>query len=245
MQKPPEPRAFNVPRAVLALAGAFVAVHVVRALLPAQAAITFLLTFAFIPARYAAESAIAAVLPGGSAAAVWGFVTYMFLHGDAFHLLVNCVWMLAFGSVLARRLGASRFLAFSVTCAVAGAALHLFSRWGDPVPVVGASAAISGQMAGAVRFVFLPAGQPGQFGLPRRNMRTMTPASLRQVLSNPGALLFLGVWAGINLIAGVAGMVPGGERAEIAWEAHFGGFIAGLLLFGLFDGAARKRRGSP
>src|SRR5680860_906121 len=140
----PEP-IFNVPRAVLAASAVMIAVQVIRGLLPDEIGITALLALAFIPARY---SGAAAELPGGYLTAITSFVTYMVVHGGWMHLLVNLLWMLAFGTAVARRIGAVGFFEFSILCGVAGALTHLALHWGEMAPVVGASAAISGQMAG-------------------------------------------------------------------------------------------------
>src|SRR5680860_877554 len=113
---------FNVPRAVLVAALVMIAVQVVRGLLPDEIDITVLLALAFIPARY---SGAAAELPGGYIACVTSFVTYMVVHGGWMHLLVNLLWMLAFGTAVARRIGARGFYEFSILCGIAGALTHL------------------------------------------------------------------------------------------------------------------------
>ena len=113
-------RAFNLPPVVVWSAAILVAVHVARSLLPPQADLTLLLTFGFIPARYGE----AAFLPGGSAALLWTPLTYALLHADALHLAVNLFWMAGFGSAIARRFRAGRFLLLCALGAVAGAALQ-------------------------------------------------------------------------------------------------------------------------
>ena len=86
----------------------------------------------------------------------------MVVHAGWVHLVVNVLWMLAFGSAVARRVGDRKFVVFSVMCGVAGAVTHLVCHFGEMAPVVGASAAISGQMAGALRFIFT--AQPSRAG---------------------------------------------------------------------------------
>jgi membrane associated rhomboid family serine protease len=136
---------FNVPRAVLVTSALIIAVQVIRGLLPDEIDITVLLGLAFIPARY---SGAALELPGGYVTSVTSFVTYMVVHSGWMHLLVNVLWMLAFGTAVARRIGDRGFYDFSILCGIAGALTHLVFHWGEMAPVVGASAAISGQMAG-------------------------------------------------------------------------------------------------
>src|ERR1700688_2543531 len=114
----------------------------------------FLYTFAFIPSRYDSSVVPDGALPGGFGAELWTFVTYSLIHADWMHYGVNAVWLLPFGSAVARRFGAPRFLAFFAVTAAAGAAMHLVTHAGGQVLVIGASAAISGTMAAAMRFAF-------------------------------------------------------------------------------------------
>ncbi len=75
-----------------------------------QQDIEFVLTFAFIPARYDTSAVLGGVLPGGFGAQLWTFVTYSLIHADWTHLGVNAVWLLPFGSAVARRFGDPRDL---------------------------------------------------------------------------------------------------------------------------------------
>ena len=80
----------------------------------------FLLTFAFIPARYGTDLVVGGALPGGFGADLWTFFTYAFLHADLLHLGVNLAWLLPFGTALARRFGTWRYVAFMLVVAAAG-----------------------------------------------------------------------------------------------------------------------------
>src|ERR1700676_1401908 len=145
---------FNLPGAVIFLIAVLVGIHVVREyLLSPDVDFAALLTFAFIPARITQAGQVGGVLPGGEAAAIWSFLTYSLLHADWGHVAINCLWLAAFGSPLARRFGAARFLLFSAVGAIGGAFLHLAVHPDDMTPLVGASAAISAHMAGAIRFI--------------------------------------------------------------------------------------------
>ena len=229
----PQPPAFNVPGPIKIFAGLIVAIHIVRNLLPQALDIELLLAFAFIPARYSAEVAERFAFPGGFLADIWTFGTYALIHGDVMHLIINAFWLLAFGSPLAWRFGAKRFFLFSLVCAVAGAVLHLVTHVGEFVPVVGASAAISGHMAAVTRFMFQAGGpfsgrrDPGAFRVPA--------LPLVEALKNPQVLVFLGFWLFINLWFGVSDLGIAGAQGAIAWQAHLGGFFAGLVLFRFFD----------
>lgn len=232
--RPREPL-LNAPGVVVAAILVFAAIHLWRSSLDESADIAVLLRFAFIPARYDPTSPYLPDMLGGAPAEVWTFLSYAFLHGDWTHLLVNSVAMLAFGSAVAWRFGAARFLLFSALCAVAGAAAHLALHAGEPQPVIGASAAISGQMAAAMRFMF-EAGGPLGAGRRRGRAAFSIPAvPLRVALRNPSTVVFLLAWFGTNIAFGFGGIALGAETASIAWEAHIGGFLAGLVLFRLFD----------
>src|SRR5262249_9643248 len=198
----------------------------------------FLITFAFIPARYSSSSLFSGELPGGWGADIWTFVTYAFIHGNATHLLLNSIWLLPFGSALARRLGTVRFLAFFAATAAAGAAFHLATNVGSEQPVIGASGAISGFMAASVRFAFqrvvpldpLAGGDERSYRVPA--------VPLLAALRDMRIMVFLGAWFGLNILFGLGTLAMPGMDQAIAWQAHIGGFLAGLLLFALFDPVA-------
>ncbi|GAB4232611.1 MAG: rhomboid family intramembrane serine protease [Methyloligellaceae bacterium] len=221
--------AFNIPASVAGLLGLIAAVHVLRKVLPPETDIWLLYVLAFIPARYGPAGAD---LPGGAIADLTSPVTYLLVHGDLMHLVVNSVWMLAFGSAVARRVGNGRFLVFSIYCGIAGALTHLALHAGETVPVVGASAAISGQMGGALRILF---GARYSVSLAGESLATVELRPLLHTLLNPRMLVFIAIWTAINLLFGLGYLSFGGGDAAIAWEAHIGGFLAGLLGFGWFD----------
>jgi membrane associated rhomboid family serine protease len=194
-----------------------------------------LLLFAFIPARYDATVLIDGVVPGGLGAQIWTFVTYALLHGDWTHLGLNSVWLLAFGAPVARRFGALRFIAFFAVTAAAGAAMHLAIYSGQPVPMIGASASISGLMAASIRFAFQRSGPLSMLGRDDPAAYRVPALPLLAVLRDARALTFLAVWFGLNLVFGVGAVSLNGSEQPIAWQAHIGGFLAGLLAFALFD----------
>ena len=222
--------AFNLPPVIVWSAGLLLAVHLLLQLLPFPSYSELVLALAYVPARYG-EAAY--LLPGGVAARFWTPFTYALLHGGWLHLTVNLFWMASFGSAVARRFGAGRFLTLSAAAAAAGALAHHLVDPGSESLLVGASAAISGQTAAAVRFAFAPGGPLGG-GAGGQSYCRPAP-SLWQTMSDGRALGFLAVWFGINLLFGLgSGLVPG-VGGEIAWQAHVGGFLAGLILFALLD----------
>jgi membrane associated rhomboid family serine protease len=235
----PRERIFNVPVVVLSLLAAMGLIHALMTLvLSADQASDFLVLFAFIPARYDVKLLSELWWVPGWGAAVWTFLTYAFIHGNLMHLGFNGVWLLAFGTPVARRFGPLRFLIFFLFSAAVGAALHLAVHLGEPLPMVGASAAISGAMAAAMRFAFQRGGPLGPFRRDDEAAYRVPAAPLLVLLREPRLVVFLIVWFGVNLLFGL-GIVslPGESDMPIAWEAHIGGFLAGLVTFVLFDPA--------
>jgi membrane associated rhomboid family serine protease len=225
----------NVPPVVTAT---LVVMCVVREwVLSPPANVSVLLLFAFIPARY--DPVIGQGAPGGVGAELWTFVTYALLHGNVLHLAINAVWFLAFGSAVARRFGATRFLLFFVVTAAAGAAVHFATHVREAVPLVGASAAISGYMAAAIRFAFQGGGPLGLWRAPETHTYHVPAAPLRVALLDSRVLAFLAVWFGLNILLGLGSLPLAGSGQDIAWQAHIGGFLAGLLLFRWFDPVPR------
>lgn len=225
------PPAINAPKIVVWMIAIMVGLHLLREVLPASTDSAILRYFAFIPARF---TDIGYSHLGGLPASLWGWLSYNFLHGDFTHLLVNCMWMLAFGSAVAWRVGPKRFLIFSLVCGACGALLHLVFHWAEPYPVIGASAMISGHMAAAIRFIFRQNGAFGMLGKMHSLQQPVPLATVTEVFQDRRSLVFVAVWAGINLLVGL-GAASFGSGSTVAWEAHIGGFVAGLLLFGYFD----------
>lgn len=226
--------AVNLPRVVAWTLVLLAAIHLIRAfVLTADQDTLVIVLFSFIPARY--DPVIGPAFPGGLLADLWTPVTYSLLHGDIFHLTVNTIWLAAFGSALAWRLGAGRFLLFTLGAAVAGAMLHLAAHTGEAVPMVGASGAISGHMAAVTRFMFQNGGPVAPYRRDPRRRFSAPAVSFSGIFRDRRILLFLGVWFAINLIAGFGLLLPTEEGVSVAWEAHLGGFLFGLVAFGWID----------
>ena len=231
---------FNAPGVVVGLIGLFVLVHMALWLLAGQTAERWTLMLGFSPSRYAGHGV---ALPGGAVAGVTSWLSHAFVHGDWFHLAVNSAWMLAFGSAVARRVGDARFVALFVFGAIAGALGFLVVNWGSEGLVIGASGAISALMGAAFRFVFraLQVGGPRQVADASAMVARL---SVREVFADRGMLVMIGVYVASNLM--LAAFSDGLTSAGgIAWEAHLGGFFAGLLAFSLFDRPNGDRRLPP
>lgn len=220
---------FNVPGVVLMVLGLCCLVHVLRWLLPAGEDAWLTAALAFIPMRL--MPGVAEQLPGGQPATITSFVTHLFVHGDTTHLLINMAWLLAFGSPLARRTDAPRFLAFFAICGIAGALFYVLVNGRVLTLVVGASGAISGLMGGAMRFFFRGLTPGRRLAMP---LHAAPLLSLGESFRDRRIVLAALGWTILNILLawGAAGLT---DAAGIAWEAHVGGFYAGLLMFGLFD----------
>jgi membrane associated rhomboid family serine protease len=232
----------NAPPVLLGLIAVTAIAFVATYYLPPEVQQQVVYYFALYPARYATSpDGVRWIFPGGWGADVWSFFTYVFLHGSWGHLFVNMIWLLAFGAPVCRRIGQLRFLFFYFTCGALAGVLYVLVHLGEIAPAVGASGAISGLMAAAARFVFV-SKDPGFI-----NERPVSraDASIGAALKNRNVLIFVGLWLGLNFLFGPTGLTPTGEAVSIAWEAHLGGFLAGLLLFGLFDPMRPSPSGGP
>lgn len=251
---------FNVPPVVLALIVAILAIALAMAGLDEDASAELILAYGFVPADFASWFGIDALTPVIDAARQFPndayrdalaelasylklhpshgpvtVVTYAFLHGGFEHVAVNAIWLLAFGSPVARRLGAVRFLVLFLISAFGGAALHFAVHSTDLMPLVGASGAIAGLMAGAVRFMFQPGEPLSGFAFPRDTAIRMPPMPIKGLMRDPRPLRFILLWIAVNLLTGLIGTPFMSGVGSIAWEAHLGGFFTGLFVFSLID----------
>jgi membrane associated rhomboid family serine protease len=166
----------------------------------------------------------------------WTLLTYAFLHGSWTHVLLNTIWLVAFGPPIARRFGALGFLLFMAVTAIASALAHWVVTPMDFSPLIGASGADSGLMGAATRFMFQPGAPLGAFGsISQPQVESIPAASLSRVFVERRSLIFILIWLGTNFIFGAGAQTLGFSDMPVAWVAHLGGFFAGLVLFPLFD----------
>lgn len=255
--------AITLPGLLVALIGILVAVHLLRGWLSDIGDLTLLMDTAFIPAQWtvafgfadAAEAIREAAhgddpdLAGAHAALAryvleetrprfWSFLSYAFLHGSWMHLILNSLWLAAFGTPVVRRLGSARTLALLAATAIAGAvAFWAVNPLGTQV-VIGASASVSGLMGAAALFAFRGPQPSWDRAMPQAT-------GLAGLLHNRAALAFLGVWFAVNLAVGLVAAPLGIVEGGIAWEAHIGGLLGGVLLFPLLDRMQRPEQRLP
>ncbi|MGD0639688.1 MAG: rhomboid family intramembrane serine protease [Roseiarcus sp.] len=258
---------FFVPLVIVVLVAALLGIHAVLTQLGDPAYNAAIRDLAFVPGRLtiwiwpdrlgalisranadlsALEQARALRYFNAPAGGVWTLLTYALLHGSWSHVLLNSIWLIAFGPPIARRFGWFRFLAFFALTAVAGALAHWAVDPMDSSPLIGASAADSGLMAAVARFMFQPGaplGDPQDFSRPAIEAGDERPAPrLRELLRQRRAVIFILIWMALNFVFGVSAQAIGASPAPVAWIAHVGGFVAGLLAFPLFDRPWRRRQ---
>jgi membrane associated rhomboid family serine protease len=175
-----------------------------------------LFIYGVVPARYS-DPQIA--LHFGFPEQVLPFFTSMFLHGGFFHLLGNMWFLYIFGDNVEDRLGPFRFLAFYLASGVAAALIHLATNWHSQLPTIGASGAIAGVM-GAYFLLY-----------PKARVLTMVPIFFFPFFFEIPALFFLGYWVLIQLLYGT---LARGLAGGVAWWAHVGGFVFGLVAIRFF-----------
>lgn len=213
---------FNLPPVVLAVIAICAVVYLLQEyLLNETQQMVLLYDGAFIPVLYTGK---------------YGFdwflftrpFTYAFMHGGIAHIAINMIWLAAFGSPLANRLGALRFAIFYAVTGLASVVLFWVLHPYGEMPLVGASGAISGMMGAAARYGFRIDRSSGRAAFAGE------PLPIAAVLRSRGVMTFLGVWMVINLATGLLGFAPGVD-GQIAWEAHIGGFVAGFFGLRFFD----------
>ncbi len=148
--------------------------------------------------------------------------TSMFLHGDLFHLGGNMVFLYVFGDNVEDALGHVGYGAFYFLAGIAGSLAHVSWFASSGVPTIGASGAISGVL-GAYLFLY-----------PRAKILTLVFFGWIWLIVLP-AIVFLGVWFGYQLLLS---FLPGG--GGVAYLAHIGGFMTGMLFGAVFRGRRRK-----
>jgi len=202
---------FNrMPLALAVIAGAIVAAHVLRIALPDATQEAIFTRFGVIPARWEEAAAI-----GDYPAILQSAVGHVFLHGGWLHLLFNIALFVSVGRPLSERLaqapgGNLRFALIFFACAATGALTYVMINHGSAAPAIGASGAVCGVYAAYLMAVY-PRWQD----------------SLRDLRIVQNAAVFLLINVGAAYLAALSGVLP------IAWEAHLGGFIGGLLVYPL------------
>ncbi|MFO8164056.1 MAG: rhomboid family intramembrane serine protease [Thermodesulfobacteriota bacterium] len=175
----------------------------------------FIYTYGLVPAKYTIP-AISAYFTLGQQ--MLSFLSFMFLHGGFFHLLGNMWSLYIFGDNVEDRLGPFRYLFFYLLCGFASGLSHLLINYHSQVPTIGASGAIAGVM-GAYMILY-----------PKSRILTLIPIFFFFQFVEIPAVFFLGIWLLFQILSAASTAGQGG----IAWWAHIGGFIFGIIFLKIF-----------
>jgi membrane associated rhomboid family serine protease len=188
---------------------------------PSEAALqSFIEAWGVVPREYSAARDLPPTIP----LPFWStLLTSMFLHGGWMHLGGNMLYLWIFGDNLEKVMGAARFVIFYLACGLAASFAHIIFGPGSNVPAVGASGAISGVLGG---YLLL---------FPQNRVRVLTRGGIAHV----PAIVVLGFWIVIQLVNGIGSMAMTTETGGVAYMAHIGGFVAGLVMVKLMAGTRR------
>jgi membrane associated rhomboid family serine protease len=176
---------------------------------------SFITAWGVVPREYAVHRDLPPHIP----LPYWStLVTSMFLHGGWLHLGGNMLYLWIFGDNIERAMGSVRYLLFYLVCGLVAGLAHIWFSGGSAVPSVGASGAISGVLGG---YLLL---------FPHNRVRVLTRVGVTSV----PAIVVLGFWIVIQLISQAGSIAQTSEGGGVAYMAHIGGFVAGLLLVKVF-----------
>lgn len=185
-----------------------------------QAAMT---QVAFIPARF--------WIPGYLFANLQTIFISMFLHGGFLHIGANMLYLWIFGDNIEDRLGHTRYAVFYILCGFIAALAHAFANPTSTLPAIGASGAIAGVL-GAYLILF-----------PKAKVTTLIPVFILVFIRDIPAVIILGLWFVLQLFSGVGslGIRDAANAGGVAYFAHIGGFVAGMILIVVMGGTRRRR----
>ncbi len=229
--------AINLPRGVLALLAVIVAVHVVRTLiLNERMDVELQFWLSFIPYRLIAGQEDPSVF----APLIWTPFTHALLHGGWEHLIFNSIWLAAFGTPVAQRYGTGAMLVLFFLSAAAGAIFFAATVLPSNQWLLGASGGIAGLTGAACRFIFQPLLVATDPETGERHILGRRLARLPDLWRDRRAMPFIVVWLVLNA---AVPFLPAliGQSVGIAWQAHLGGFLAGLFLVPLFERQPREQ----
>ena len=187
----------------------------------------FLRQFAVTPVLYY-HDAVAPVTPVDLTVPLF---TSMFLHGGFMHLGGNMLYLWIFGDNVEDRMGHARYLVFYLLCGMAASAGHIWSNPNSRIPSLGASGAIAGVL-GAYLLLY-----------PKARVVTLLPLGFFTQLIQIPALFFLGFWFLQNFLYGLFSLnAQSAQTGGVAWWAHIGGFVAGVILVWVFKKPAYRPR---
>jgi membrane associated rhomboid family serine protease len=216
------------PFVTLALIAINAAVFLHQVTLSPKAVQSFVMTYGLVPSNVQGALEPKSKLNLNDTLAI-PLLTSMFLHGGWLHLLGNMWFLWLFGDNVEDELGHFRYLIFYLICGIGSGLAQLLFSWGSRVPAIGASGAISGVMGAYL--IFFPGTQ----------VLTLVPLLIFFFTVRLPAIVFIGVWFVFQFLSGM-GSLQTGAPGGVAWWAHVGGFVLGILLVKTVIPPARKRK---
>jgi membrane associated rhomboid family serine protease len=207
----------SFPVVTLALILANVAVFAYQLSLPPHASQTLINTYGLVPHKVQLALADARYSPVKAAIP---FFTCMFLHGGFLHIIGNMLFLWIFGGNVEDSLGSGAYLFFYFVCGLVSGITQVAFSWGSHVPSIGASGAISGVL-GAYIILY-----------PTSRILTLVPILIIWWTVRLPAFLFIGLWFALQFLSGLNSLDSklAGGAGGVAWWAHVGGFLAGMLI---------------
>ena len=210
----------NVPVVTMLLIVANVAVFLYHIDLNPRAELQFVYTYALVPAIYTNPEI--ARHAGLNPYNYWPLLTNTFMHGGWLHLIFNMWTLWLFGIAVEGRMARWRYLVFYLLCGLAGSVGHVLFNLNSTVPALGASGAIAGLLAGYARL------------FPGAKVTLIQPIFFLPIIFSIPAIAYTLVWFGLQVWQGTSSF--GATGGGVAWFAHIGGFLAGLILVGRLGG---------
>ena len=186
----------------------------------------FIEAYSLVPCEYTQRCGL---YPGTPSPYWITLFSSMFLHAGWAHILGNMLFLFVFGLHVERSMGGIRYLAFYLICGLGANALEIATAAGSNAPGLGASGAISGILAAYLVLY------------PRSHVRTLIPLGFVFWTARVPAWVFIGLWFVMQLIFGLAS-ISDVNAGGVAYSAHIGGFLTGLLLVRLFAQSRRVDR---
>ncbi|MEO8277795.1 MAG: rhomboid family intramembrane serine protease [Thermoanaerobaculia bacterium] len=209
----------RVPIVTIAIIAANTLVYLYQLTLPQEGLASLFYLFGVVPARLSDPAWAGSV--GIPATAFGGYTTFLsslFLHGGFLHLAFNMWTLWIFGDNVEDRLGRFRYVVFYLGCGVAAGIAQALVDPRSTAPTIGASGAIAGVL-GAYLLLY-----------PHARVLTLIPIVIYPLFVQLPALVFLGLWFLLQLWSGVSAFGQGPGAGGVAWWAHVGGFLTGMLL---------------
>ncbi len=218
----------NPPITTWLIIGLNVALFFIELQLPRESLERLTYLFGVVPARYTNPDWAAQV--GYPTGHYWPYLTSMFLHGGVMHILGNMWTLWVFGMHVEDRMGPVRYLMFYLLCGIGAGIVHTFVNPDSTVPAIGASGAIAGIM-GAYLVMF-----------PLSRVIVMVPIFFYPLFFDFQAVFYLGYWFLLQLLSGAFSLIQSPAKGGIAFWAHVGGFLFGVLLLPMFLRPKSQRR---